>query len=252
MPRRHTRKRGRRQRGGGGEGGPNGGSASAAASAAASAGGNSMKGEIIETPTTHGVKYELKNTLNSNILEKIKPNHSLKTNARTKTPRIVGHLTLKYEGYRDFDELVLKVRNKLGAASVPSPVAYISYVTNIAHISFIEQPNRAASITEAEKEEIFGTTNIGVLAVPFINPENPTTLINKYFLRRRTGVQLIKHAIEEARKKGIKTILLQAATPDLIPYYTKFGFTVVPDIEMGQGLIYGRDKGSGPIMKLDL
>lgn len=250
MPRRHTRKHGRRQRGGGGEGGPNGGSASAAASA----GGNSMKGEIIETPTTHGVKYELKNTLNSNILEKIKPNHSLKTNARIRTPRIVGHLTLKYEGDRDFDELVSNVRIKLGAGSVPSPVAYISYVTNIAHISFVEHPNRAASITEAEKEEIFGTTNIGVLAVPFINPEHPTTSINKYFLRRRTGVQLIKHAIEEARKKGIKTILLQAATPKLIPYYEKIGFTVVEGIEIltGTGLIYGRDMDSGPIMKLDL
>jgi hypothetical protein len=250
MPRRHTRKHGRRQRGGGGEGGPNGGSASAAASA----GGNSMKGEIIETPTTHGVRYELRNSLNSNILEKIKPTHSLKTNARIRTPRLVGHLTLNYEGYGDVDELVLKVRNKLGAASLPSPVAYISYVTNIAHISFVEQPNRAASVTEAEKEDIFGNTNIGVLAVPFINPEDESTPIKKYFLRRRTGVQLMKHAIEEARKKSIKTILLQAATPKLIPYYEKIGFAVVEGIEIltGTGLIYGRDMDSGPIMILKL
>ena len=78
--------------------------------------------------------------------------------------------------------------------------------------SFKSNPNTSSSLTESEKKEVFGNSNIG--------PKNPET--EKFFLKKGTGNVLIPFYIEDARKRGIKTILLEAVNNKLVEYYSKF------------------------------
>lgn len=199
---------------------------------------------ITEEAIEHGIRYSLRNSLNS-IKNKVRATHPFKTNARLSAEREFGFIQIFYEENNDLDALIPLVRSKdteLGTG----PFAYIPIVTNNWDGSFTNRPNITTSVTEEEKDAIFGTANIGK-----IHPEKL-----RYFLKSGTGKALIDHAIEKCKARGIKTILLHAANKDLVSYYAKFGFkeiSGVPMYESGEadGAVFGSGS-TGPIMKLDI
>lgn len=162
--------------------------------------------------------YTLKNTLNANILSKILPTSSLHTNEKTRRERNVAFINVAKNSTGETADFIGAVSSSPNASEIlKSPIEYLSMIRNKFDGSFKNNPNTSSSLTESEKREIFGNSNIG--------PKNPET--EKYFLKKGTGNILIPFYIEDARKRGIKTILLEAVNNKLVEYYSKFGFKIV-------------------------
>lgn len=205
-------------------------------------------GQINIDKTNNSQTYRLINSLNANILNRIRNSHKLKTNARTKLPREVAVLTVRKDSNNETIDIVKQVM-KVRPGSIKGRVAFLGFVTNNWDGSFLTNPNTASSITEAEKQNIFGPNHINLK----INPEK-----DKYFLKRGAATILMKKAIEDFKSEGYGTILLHANTPGLVNYYKKFNFEEIPGVDMWDAKEgdepppkYG-DGGTGPIMFLTL
>lgn len=171
----------------------------------------------VENRNNHRI-YTLKNTLNANILSKILSTSSLSTNEKTKRERNVAFINVAKNSTGETEDFIKAVKSSPNATEIlKSPIEYLSMIRNKFDGSFKSNPNTSSSLTESEKKEVFGNSNIG--------PKNPET--EKYFLKKGTGNVLIPFYIEDARKRGIKTILLQAVNNKLVEYYSKFGFKSV-------------------------
>ena len=54
--------------------------------------------------------------------------------------------------------------------------------------------------------------------------------VNPEHQKKRLGTKLLEELEKRFRKEGVTRVRLGVYTPDLIPYYKRFGFSVVKDI----------------------
>jgi hypothetical protein len=194
--------------------------------------------------------YRLRNTLSKNLLNKIRANHPLKKHPELHRVREVSQLTFRFPENRETLELIEKIQaiGPKAATYLKGPVALLGFFTNKWDTSFANKPGVGSFVTEAQKQNLFGTAAIGK-----VNPEK-----GAYYLRKNAGGDLFRQAIADLQREGIiKTILLNANTPALESYYARFGFKTIPEkvvmLEIpGVVKVYYGDGDTGKLMYLHL
>ena len=135
---------------------------------------NQRGGSVTVENRKNHLIYTLKNTLNGNILSKILSTSSLSTNEKTKRERNVAFINVTKNKTGETEDFIKAVKSSPNATEIlKSPIEYLSMIRNKFDGSFKSNPNTSSSLTESEKKEIFGNSNIG--------PKNPET--DKYFLK---------------------------------------------------------------------
>ena len=147
------------------------------------------------------------------------------------------------------DDLISKLKSKIPDNHYNFDyinIAYLAIIKNSTDKDIPTSRSEGSFVSENNKQITFNQLDLG--------KKNPET--NLYYLKKGSGSILLQEVINDLKIKGIKTIILQAAKPDLVPYYEKHNFIVIqeqiPLFVFDDSVVYYGDQSSGPLMYRNL